>query len=281
VTDGQLRVAVVTPVRDRGDLVAETVRSVLTQTAVLSGRVRLDYVIVDGASSDATVVNAEAAAVDVAGQMRVVSEPDDGMYDALAKGFAVTDGDVCCYLNAGDLWMPWALDLVLDVFEQRPDVHWLCGFYGGFNAAGQMTNASLPFRFRRRLLLAGLYDGLHLPMVQQETTFWRGSLMPLLDLQRLSSFKLAGDFYLWRQFATTHELFVVQALLGGWRGHGEHLGSNSEAYREEMRRIAGRVSWADRQSARLEHLGWSLPGRVRTVLARHSLLTQHADGSWY
>lgn len=255
-------------------------RCILTQDAVVTGRVELDYVVMDGASTDGSVGVARDVAADAMGNVRVISEPDSGMYDALAKGFAVTSGDIRCYLNAGDLWLPWALDVVADVFEQRQDLSWICGYYGRFNVAGQLTDATLPFRFRRRLILAGLYDGLHLPLVQQETTFWRDELMRLVDYQQLAELAVAGDFFLWRSFAVKYRLTVIGAVLGGWRVHPGHLGADLERYRREMRSLAPPPTMTDRVSAALERRAWALPRGVRSSLARDHFLPQGLAGTW-
>ena len=59
----------------------------------------LDYIIVDGASSDATSAIAERHADVVT---RFVSEPDQGIYDAMNKGLALARGDFVYFLGADD-----------------------------------------------------------------------------------------------------------------------------------------------------------------------------------
>jgi glycosyltransferase involved in cell wall biosynthesis len=59
----------------------------------------LDYIIVDGASSDATPAIVERHADVVT---RFVSEPDQGIYDAMNKGLALARGDFVYFLGADD-----------------------------------------------------------------------------------------------------------------------------------------------------------------------------------
>jgi glycosyltransferase involved in cell wall biosynthesis len=59
----------------------------------------VEHILIDGASTDETM--------DVVERFRfrlacVVSEPDDGIYDAMNKGLARATGDVICFLNADD-----------------------------------------------------------------------------------------------------------------------------------------------------------------------------------
>ena len=58
-----------------------------------------EYVVVDGASSDDTVSRVKASGI---AQMRVISERDRGLYDAMNKGLRLADGKYVIFLNAGD-----------------------------------------------------------------------------------------------------------------------------------------------------------------------------------
>lgn len=58
-----------------------------------------EWVVVDGGSTDATLRMVEESGV---ADVRVLSEPDDGIYDAMNKGLAMATGDYVVFLNAGD-----------------------------------------------------------------------------------------------------------------------------------------------------------------------------------
>lgn len=67
----------------------------------------IEHIIVDGASTDGTLSMAEEykTVSDSAGNghaIRIISEPDKGLYDAMNKGLAAATGDYICFLNAGD-----------------------------------------------------------------------------------------------------------------------------------------------------------------------------------
>lgn len=262
-------VCVVTPCRNAARYIAGTVESVIGQTAFRSGRAELRYCVVDGASTDGTVqIAADAGRRSV----QVISEPDTGMYDALAKGFATmpSDSAVICYVNAGDLFSPTAIDVVLDVFENR-DVAWVTGYDAYYNDRGQPIAFRLPYRYRRRLMRRGVY-GNRLPALQQESTFWRGDLMSLVDLEVLRSFRLAGDFYLWHQFAQQHDVYIVSSFLGGFRYHGGHLSADMTGYRDEMRRIAEPSGGVDHALAVIDSLLWRAPDKVKKAANSSKLL---------
>lgn len=89
-------VSIITVVRNAEDTIEKTIRSVLEQ-----GYQPLEYIIVDGSSSDSTmqIVNRFADRISI-----LLSEPDQGIYDAFNKGYALSSGDYIGYLNADD-WL--------------------------------------------------------------------------------------------------------------------------------------------------------------------------------
>lgn len=259
-----MRFAVVTPVRNGAGLVADTVRSIVNQEAFTSGRHQLDYVVWDAQSTDETVAVAIATGGD---RVRVVSRPDNGMYDGLANAFSLVRGDVYFYLNAGDMLLPGAIDAVAHIFSNL-EVDWICGLRVKYSREGQLTYAQLPFRFRRKWISSGVY-GRYLPHVQQESTFWSRVAMEHVDLEELRKYKLAGDYYLWTKFAELSEPRIVEVGLGGFRSHDNHLSSGKERYAAEVRGAASsRLSLLVTVLALLEVPVWYFPSRVKWMLHR-------------
>ena len=270
------RVSIITPCRNSGRFIAETVRSVLNQRAVTSGRIALEYIICDGASGDDTARTVEDFRSPA---IQFVSEPDTGMYAALAKGLSRASGDLIAYLNAGDYYHPNALDTVLDVFETHP-ISWLTGYNVLYNEAGAIVNVDLPFRYRRRLFECGAYAA-NVPIVQQESTFWRKDLNATLDLDALSRFRYAGDYYMWNTFARHAELCVVETVLGGFRKHVGQLSEDANAYRREVRSFTHQPGAVDLALAAYDRLIWYAPARVKKWLNPNGMLRfDHPSQRW-
>ena len=269
-------VSVITPCFNAERWVAETMASVLRQSAVTSGRVALQYIIVDGGSADGTLAAIEQAAAGRA-DVEVISEPDDGMYDALAKGLSRAAGDICCYINAGDVYHPHALSGVAGIFEAGL-ARWLTGFHTVANEAGEITDVRLPWRYRRAFFECGFY-GTRLPVVQQESTFWSGGLNRHLDLDRLRAFRLAGDFCLWRTFAEHDKLRIAQTMLGTFRKVAGQLSSDSEGYRRELASVCREPTLREKLLARHDALRfrWMRTGRRRD---RTHIVFDHVRGEW-
>lgn len=95
-----MKISLVTAVRNAERTVSATLESALSQKGV-----DLEYIVVDGASTDGTpaLVRAALGALPE-GAFRFVSERDDGLYDAMNKGIAMATGDVVGILNADDVF---------------------------------------------------------------------------------------------------------------------------------------------------------------------------------
>lgn len=89
-------VTVVTVVYNAVNDIERTIRSVLAQT-----HVPLEYIVIDGGSTDGTVERIRRHAKGLA---RLVSEPDLGIYDAMNKASAMATGDYINFMNAGDVF---------------------------------------------------------------------------------------------------------------------------------------------------------------------------------
>jgi Glycosyl transferase family 2 len=205
------RIALVTPVRNSRTYIEATIRSVLTQ-----GYPNLEYFIVDGGSTDGTAEIIRKYEKEISGW---VSEPDEGMYDAINKGFAQTSGEIMGWISATDVLYPGGLSVVGSVFRDLPEVEWITGRPAWLNEEG-MTIGMLDIpRWSRYRFLAGANR-----YIMQESTFWRRRLWNKAGGKVDASRRIANDFELWVRFFRHARLYPVEALIGGYRVHGDSLG---------------------------------------------------------
>jgi len=95
------KISIVTPSYNQGQFIEETIRSVLLQ-----GYPNLEYIVMDGGSTDETVEILERYDPWID---HWVSEPDEGQSDAINKGLRRCSGEIFNWLNADDFLVQGAL----------------------------------------------------------------------------------------------------------------------------------------------------------------------------
>lgn len=92
-----MKVSIVTVCLNSAETIENTINSVLSQDYR-----EIEYIIVDGGSKDNTldVINKYKNNID-----QVVSEPDNGIYDAMNKGLRLATGEIVGFLNSGDFYV--------------------------------------------------------------------------------------------------------------------------------------------------------------------------------
>jgi len=91
-----MKISIITAVYNREATVGQAIQSVAAQTYD-----DIEHVVIDGASKDGTLVEIERLQTP---NMRIVSEPDTGIYDALNKGLDMATGDVIGLMHSDDFF---------------------------------------------------------------------------------------------------------------------------------------------------------------------------------
>lgn len=91
-----MKVSIITCALNEAAAIERTLNSVMGQDYP-----HIEHIVIDGRSTDDTmsIVNRYRQHID-----QVISEPDNGIYDAMNKGIALAAGDVIGFLNAGDVY---------------------------------------------------------------------------------------------------------------------------------------------------------------------------------
>lgn len=112
-----MKFTIVTSTYNSGKTVRDTIESVLRQTYT-----DYEYIIKDGGSKDNTLEIVREYEPKFGGKMKIVSERDKGIYDAMNKGFQMATGDILMLINSDDLFARNdAVELVAKEFEKHPE----------------------------------------------------------------------------------------------------------------------------------------------------------------
>ncbi|BCA54461.1 glycosyl transferase [Nitrospira sp. KM1] len=227
--------SIVTPSFNQGQFLEDAIQSVLVQQYP-----NLEYVVMDGGSSDGSVDTIRKY------ESRLTywhTGRDDGQYDAINKGFVRTSGDIMGWLNSDDKYTPWTFSVVADIFRSFPQVEWITTVHPQrWNERGQSVHVDFTGGFSSRAFLKGsnfpVSGSYGKRWIQQESTFWRRSLWERAGGRLDPCFKAAGDFDLWARFFEHAELYGVDAVLGGFRVHGDQRSVRlKEQYMAEAERV--------------------------------------------
>jgi hypothetical protein len=170
----------------------------------------------------------------------LISEPDQGMYYAIQKGMDLAKGEILAWLNADDIYYPWTLSVVSEIFQRFQEVDWVVGLPSQINAKGHCVYMASGVSAYPQEYIKNGWAGGHLgPHLQQESIFWRRSLWDKvggLDLE----WKYAADFDLWTRFAQFSEPVGVTVPLAAFRLRpGEQVSSAlKDSYHRETRHIS-------------------------------------------
>ncbi|MGR6431469.1 glycosyltransferase [Rhizobium sp. PAMB 3174] len=264
----KLKITIVTPAYKSAETIEETINSVIFQAYA-----NKEYIIVDGhGDHTGEILKSYDSHIDW-----WCSEPDDGQYAAIKKGFSKATGDVFFWLNADDKLLPGALEVVADIFESHPKIEWLSSLAPGhYDSKGYYQGHGNIPGFSKEAFLDGYFlpeDGRRGKWIQQESTFFRRSLWEK-NADSFGELRLAGDFALWCEFYKSTDLYGVTYPLSGFRHRSGQRSDSMETYLRE-----GKVAL----TALREHEGYQ-PGRCknafRSFLTRIPILKRKLRGKF-
>ena len=109
-----MKISIITVCYNSEETISDTIQSVLSQDYK-----DVEYIIVDGKSTDRTLEIIQS----INNGIKLISEKDQGMYDAMNKGINIASGDVIGILNADDIYKnSQVLTKVMDAFKANVSI---------------------------------------------------------------------------------------------------------------------------------------------------------------
>lgn len=112
-----MKISIITATWNRADTIRSTIESILSQE-----HKDWEHIIVDGASTDNTLEIIEEYRQQYGDRLKLISEPDKGIYDAMNKGIRMAEGDIIGLLNSDDFFAcPQTLSRMVDSLTDEVD----------------------------------------------------------------------------------------------------------------------------------------------------------------
>lgn len=218
-----MKFSIITICLNSENFIEQTIRSVIGQEYL-----DIEYIIVDGGSFDGTVdIIRHYAEKDK--RIKWVSEPDNGISDAMNKGVEMASGKYIAHLHSDEYYLDSkVISDVASILATAPETVWLTGSFHFVDEDGRFIREIGVRRYTYRRLIRG-------NIILHPATFIRRDAFNAIGGFDLS-LKYCMDYHLWLRLGAIAAPELLSRPLAGFR---IHLGSRSImdaglAYAEEF-----------------------------------------------
>lgn len=206
----KLKISIITPTFNRGQFLEENILSIKNQDYP-----NIEHIIIDGGSTDNTIEIIKK--YEGIYNLKWISEKDDGYADALNKGFKMATGDIVCWLDSDDKYLPGTIKKIVKIFESKKNVDVIFGNMFICNEYGKIFDYCKQTKFDIDTLI---YWGM---VLNPQTTFWRKGVLEKIGEMDKSYKRLADyDFFI-RMVKSNVNFFHFNDFLSIYRHHKGQL----------------------------------------------------------
>ncbi|MFC1480304.1 glycosyltransferase family 2 protein [Candidatus Omnitrophota bacterium] len=197
-------VSIVTPSYNQAQFIEETILSIQNQDYP-----NIEHIVVDGNSTDDTLDILKR----YDGKIKWISEPDNGQTEAINKGFKMSNGQICAYLNSDDSYVPGSIKTVVDYFRKHLEVDMFVGDVNYIDENGKIitTTCYPPFNVGRMIRAGG-------SLISQTGVFFRRRLFDSIGMfEEGLHHGMDYDFYI--RAGLKHNVKSISSVLANFRLH--------------------------------------------------------------
>jgi glycosyltransferase involved in cell wall biosynthesis len=217
------KISIVTPSYNQGRFIEETIRSVLLQ-----GYPNLEYVIMDGGSTDDTV---EIIRKYEPWLTHWTSEKDHGQSHAINKGWSLAKGEIVAWINSDDTYAAGSFEKVAEYFLTQPSVAMVYGDCNIIDEKGSFAKSCPTTEFNLKDLVSNKW------FIPQQATFIRRNALDAVGGIR-EDLHLVMDWEFWLRIALNgYSIQYLPVPLACFRTWGEAK-TSSQSERSAQEKIS-------------------------------------------
>jgi|TARA_B110000967_G_C18880553_1_gene560804 glycosyltransferase involved in cell wall biosynthesis len=219
--------SIVTPVKNGEKYIESTIKSVLDQNFK-----NFEYIIVDGDSKDRTnfIISKYKKKI-----TRIISKKDKSMYSAIKTGFEFANGKYFLWINSDDvLANKNTLQSAYDYLNKHK-TPWITGRVSFMYKDSTKVKSYIPLYYPRFIINKGYAHKCMWGFIQQESTIFSKKLYKKVGGIKVK-YKVAGDFFLWKNFSKVCKLESVDIAIGVQRKWEGQMQKNLSLYYQEIKK---------------------------------------------
>lgn len=225
-------ISVITPTLNQAQFIRQTIDSVIEQHYP-----RLEYIVIDGGSTDGTREILQS----YDRYLTWISESDQGQSSAINKGWNLSKGEILCWLNSDDYYLPDALNTVGEYFNEHPEIDLVYGDCDFVDSEGTVLRPypTHSFDYKEFVRLTENY-------IPQPAAFIRRNLLE--DVGYLDeTLSYVMDFDYWLRIGLHHRVKYLPKKLSALRLHhsAKSVALLSEFSKELVQVYQKLFSWND------------------------------------
>jgi len=254
-------ISIITPAYNSGKFLEENILSVKNQSYPF-----IEHIVIDGGSTDNS--SEILKKYEKTYNLKWISEKDNGCADAMDKGFKRATGDIYCWLDADDTYLPGTIEKVMNIFQKNPDIDVVFGNCLISDSKGKIIDYRKYTDFDPKALV---YTG---ATFGSQITFWRKDLhnkIGGLDTKYLRASDC--DFFI-KMSLSGAKFFHLNKFLSVYRRHPGQLTKSFDICKAEVAEISKRYS---DKNLTLKQFAWN---KKKAVLKRIWYFIKQGD-SWY
>ena len=256
-----LVVSIITPNYNREKYLEKTIQSIISQKDVL-----IEHVVVDGASTDGSLDILKK--YEGKYNLKWISEKDNGCADAMEKGFLMATGDIFCWLDSDDIFLPDTLKKVVKIFKSRKEVDVVFGNMFICDRDDRIIDYVKRTTFDADAMI---YLGM---IMSPQATFWRKSLHRNLHGIDRTYLRCADYDFFCRMGLAGAKFYHINDYLAVYRVHGEQLTKSVQLCQKEADEISKK--YMDKSLSPK-----ALMNKKRNILIRRAFYFLRQGDIWY